>query len=242
MLKRVTIFDLNCTKNIHLTVLNEEKMQLPNIDNLTPRAMKVLVYFLTLHTALLVASNAGGAKMIALPFGLSASATVFSYMVTFVILDATAELFGRKYSRLMINVGLGALVLSVIFFSIAIAAPAAPFWAGQTAYENTLGSAWRILLGGWMSYLVSQYLDVWSYFKLKQSKFGGENLWWRSWASTALAQLLDTIIFMTVAFYGVFPLLPAIAGQYLLKLVLAAVGTPVVYLLVKYGRKYSDSE
>jgi queuosine precursor transporter len=206
------------------------------------RRVILLIYLMTVHTALLVASNAGGAKMIALPFGLSASATVFSYMATFAILDATAEIYGPKFSKLMINVGLGALVLSVLFFSLSIMAPAAPFWKGQEAYVSTLGSAWRILLGGWLAYLVSQNLDIWGYFKLKSSAFGEKNLWWRSWASTAIAQILDTVIFMTIAFYGVFPIFDAILGQYVLKLILAALGVPVVYLIVKFGKRYIANE
>lgn len=205
-------------------------------EDAPPKNLRVFVLLLTLHTALLVASNAGGAKMIAVPGGLAASATVFSYMATFAILDVIAELYGKKYSQLTINLGLLGLVLSVVFYQLTIAAPPADFWKGQEAYELTLGTAWRILLGGWTAYMVAQYLDVWGFLRLKQSAFGAKNLWWRSWASTALAQILDTVIFMFVAFYGVFPLLPAIAGQYILKLILAAIAIPVIYGIVAWAK------
>lgn len=198
------------------------------------------IYLLTIHTALLVASNAGGAKMIALPFGLAASATVFSYMATFVILDIISEVYGKEKAKITINVGLMALVLSVTFFTISILAPSAVFWNGQQSYVETLGSSWRILLGGWVSYLVSQNLDVWSFFKLKESRFGN-SLFVRAVGSTAIGQILDTVIFMTIAFYGVFPLLPAIIGQYLIKVVLTLAMLPVLYILVPWARKRTDS-
>lgn len=203
--------------------------------NFNERKLKLLIYLITLHTALLVASNAAGAKMIAVPAGLAASATVFSYMATFVVLDVVAELFGKQYSRLVINVGLGALIVSVSFFQLSIAAPAADFWKDQQAYETTLGSSWRILLGGWTSYTVSQYLDVWSFFKIKETDIGKNRLWLRAFGSTTIGQLIDTCIFITIAFYGKFPILPAIAGQYLLKIVLAIFSVPIIYLGVRLG-------
>ncbi len=197
---------------------------------------RTLVYLATFHTALLVASNAAGAKMIAVPGGMAASATVFSYMATFVVLDVVAELFGKMYSKLVIKVGLGALLISVSFFELAIVAPAADFWNNQTAFQTTLGSSWRILLGGWTAYMASQYFDVWTFFRIKESRIGAPRLWLRALISTALGQFVDTCIFMSVAFGGTFPLLPAIAGQYILKLILAVASVPVIYLGVHWGR------
>lgn len=206
-----------------------------NQVNFTNKTLTVFLYLLTFHTALLVASNAAGTKMIALPGGLAASATVFSYMVTFVVLDIVSELYGKKYSKLVINVGLGALILSVAFFQFSIIAPAADFWSHQDAYEATLGSTLRILIGGWTAYMVSQYLDVWLFFRVKSTKTGRNKLWLRALVSTAIGQFIDTCIFITIAFYGVFPILPAIAGQYILKLILAIISLPIVYIGVKWG-------
>ena len=84
--------------------------------------------------------------------------------------------------------------------------------------------------------MVSQYLDVWSFFKIRDTTIGRDKLWLRALGSTAIGQFIDTCIFMTVAFYGAFPLLPAISGQYLLKLILAVASVPIVYLGVHWGR------
>ena len=203
---------------------------------LTERSFRVFVVLLTIHTTLVISSNAAGSKIIALPGGLAASATVISYMLSFVLLGSIAELFGRAYARRVVNLGLSAMAISVAFFELAIHLPGAAFWAHQEAYSEVLGSSLRLLLGGWSAYLLGQHLDVWGFFLIKRSRLGGDRLWLRSLGSTLIGQLIDTAVFITIAFYGTVPLLPTIAGQYLIKLVIASLTTPVIYLAVGWGR------
>lgn len=203
---------------------------------LSDRNIRVFVVLLTIHTSLVVASNVAGSKLIALPLGLAASATVISYMLSFVLLGSIAELFGRRYARLVVNLGLAAMALSVAFFELAIHLPAASFWTHQRDFEQVLGAVPRLVLGGWAAYLLGQHLDVAGFFLLKATRLGGERLWLRSWGSTLLGQLVDTIIFITIAFAGTAPLLRAILGQYLVKLAIATLTTPLVYAAVGWGR------
>jgi len=193
------------------------------------RKTKIFLYLMTAHTALLVASNAGGAKMIAVTETLAASATVFSYSITFLVIGLTAELYGKDAAKLTINVGFAALILSVLFFTISIAAPPANFWTGQAGYEATLGLGPRLLLGGWISYLVAQYMDVAIFWAIRKMT-GGRHLWLRAVASMTISQFVDTVIFMSIAFAGIYPLANSIFGQYLIKIVIAIVLTPLMYL------------
>ena len=85
--------------------------------------------------------------------------------------------------------------------------------------------------------MVSQHLDVWIFHKLKQIT-NGKHLWLRNNLSTLTSQFIDTTIFITISFYGVFPILPAIFGQYLIKVIIALLDTPIVYLAVLTIRKY----
>jgi len=203
---------------------------------LTERNLRVFVVLLTIHTSLVIASNAAGSKLIALPLGLAASATVISYMLSFVLLGSIAELFGRGLARLVVNLGLAAMAFSVAFFELAIHLPAASFWTHQGAFEQVLGSTPRLLAGGWTAYLLGQHLDVSGFFLLKRTRLGGERLWLRSWGSTLIGQLVDTAVFITIAFAGTAPLVPAIAGQYLVKLAIASLTTPLIYAAVGWGR------
>ena len=203
--------------------------------------LKYFLLLMALHGSLLVTSTVAGAKVFALPFGFTASATVLSYMCTFIVLDTIAELYGRQFSRLVINLGLVGMAVSALYFELAIWLPPADGWSHQAAFEMVLNSAWRIWLGGWAAYILSQNLDLWSFLKLKDMVWIGRgSLAFRAWLSMLIGQLLDTLVFMTIAFYGVFPLGSAIVGQYLVKVIFATIAAPLVSIGVWIGRDWIE--
>ncbi|SDN20312.1 queuosine precursor transporter [Desulfonauticus submarinus] len=211
------------------------------IQHLTEKDIKILITLISLNTALLVASNAAGAKMISVFGNLAASATVFSYAFSFVFTDIISEIYGKQKASFAVKIGFLGLLISVIFFTISIAAPPASFWKNQKAYETTLQLGPRMLAGGWTSYMVSQHLDVWIFHKLKHLT-NGKHLWLRNNGSTLISQFIDTCIFITISFYGVFPIIPAIAGQYLIKVIIALLDTPIVYCAVYYIKRYIQTK
>jgi uncharacterized integral membrane protein (TIGR00697 family) len=86
------------------------------------------------------------------------------------------------------------------------------------------------------AYLFSQYHDVWA-FHFWRGVTGERFLWLRNNASTIVSQLLDSVVFITVAFYGVMPLMPLILGQWVVKVGIAVLDTPLVYLVVHLVRR-----
>jgi queuosine precursor transporter len=206
------------------------------MNELQSKRTVAMLWLISAHTSLLLASNAGGAKMIAVPGGLAASATVFSYAVTFPLADLINELGGPRAARISVNIGFVSLVVLVSFLQLCILAPPAAFWHDQEAFQKTLGFGWRILAGGWLSYLVGNHLDVMIFHAIRK-RTGEKWFWLRKNASTAISQLVDTVIFMSVAFGGVFPIAKAIPGQYLLKFAVAVVCTPLSYILLKFVRR-----
>jgi len=129
--------------------------------------------------------------------------------------------------------------LTFLIALIAVALPSAPFWKGQQAYAQTLGLVGRIVLGGLVSYLVSQHFDVWAFlFWRKRTK--GRWLWVRNNLSTLTSQLINTILFVLIVFTGVIPnaaLIPTICGHFLVKALLAIADTPFIYLGVWWVRR-----
>ena len=95
-----------------------------------------------------------------------------------------------------------------------------------------LGVPIRIIIASLSAFIFSQSWDIFIFHKLK-----GKKLWIRNNLSTMTSQIIDTGIFMMIAFYGVFPIIPAMIAQYLFKIGYAMLDTPICYLGVKWVRE-----
>lgn len=192
------------------------------------RSLFLQLLLLGLFVSILVAANAGGSKLIA--FGpLAASATVFAYAISFLITDITCEVFGKEVARAFVIAGFVGVLLAAIFFRVAVVAPPAPFYSSQEAFELVFQTSPRLLAGGLAGYLVSQFFDVRFYHYLKRLT-RGRHMWLRNNVSTLSSQFIDTSIFIFIAFYGIVEeLLMLILGQYVIKVLIAILDTPVLY-------------
>lgn len=195
-------------------------------------------YLLGLFVGLLIISNVISAKLfmigsIVLP--VAALVYVFTYPIT----DMVSEIYGKKKAQELIKVGLVAQLVILGVLLIAINLPPAPFFELQDQYATILGSGIRIIIASLSAYTISQFIDVQVFHKLKQ-KHGEEKLWLRNNASTLTSQFVDTTIFIVIAFYGVMPtgaLISLVATQYLFKVAVAVLDTPLVYLGVNWLKK-----
>jgi uncharacterized integral membrane protein (TIGR00697 family) len=163
---------------------------------------------------------------------LSLSASIWVYSATFIFTDVIAEIWGKKTARKAIYAG--ALMYPLLFATtqFSIEWQPHPSWAeNQAAYATTMGTTVRIVIASFSAFVASQLHDVWAFHFWKE-KTGGKYLWLRNNASTWTSQLIDTVVFYTVGFYGVFPVLPLIGVTYLAKIAIAALDTPIVYGVV----------
>jgi uncharacterized integral membrane protein (TIGR00697 family) len=90
-----------------------------------------------------------------------------------------------------------------------------------------------------LSYMVSQTFDVWAFAHIK-TRTGEAKLWLRNNGSTIGSQLLDTVIFYGIAFFGIIPtaqLIQLIVATYILKIVIALIDTPFVYFVIWFVRR-----
>jgi queuosine precursor transporter len=183
-----------------------------------------------LFTGSLVISAVLAAKVVALG-PLVVPAGVLAFALTFLCTDVINEIFGPRHAYRVVLAGLVALVATLLLIRLAILAPPAPFWPHQDAFATILSTGERVIVASLVAYVISQTADVWIFARLRRAT-GGRMLWLRNNASTSLAQLLDSAVFVTAAFYGVLPVPPLILGQWIVKLAIAALDTPVVYLAV----------
>ena len=164
-------------------------------------------------------------------FGLFMPAGILAYSITFICTDVISEIWGKQRANQTVLGGFVAIVAVLILIQISLYWPKAPFWNNEAAFQSILGSTTRIMVASVVAYLVSQFHDVWA-FHFWKKKTNDRHLWLRNNLSTAVSQFLDSFIFITIAFYGVTPIWPLILGQWIIKIVIALLDTPVVYLVV----------
>lgn len=193
-------------------------------------------------TCLLV-SNIIAVKLVSIG-GLIFPAAVILFPFTFLITDTVSEVWGRKRAAELVWLGFIMSVVMVVFLQLSRFLPGAHIWEGQEAFDAVLGAVPRIVVASMAAYLVSQLHDIWS-FHFWRRVTGGKHLWLRNNLSTMSSQLLDSAVFISLAFAGIVPgagLLVMIFSQYLVKLVIAMLDTPLCYLLVKWARGKKEGE
>jgi uncharacterized integral membrane protein (TIGR00697 family) len=179
-----------------------------------------------------------GNKQVALG-PLAVEAGIFAFLLLVVTSSSVAELHGRSTANRLVLIGFVPLIVSLLLSLAVLAIPASPQMdpARLSAFETVMGGTPRIWIGGILAYGISTFLNVTIFSRLKASE-GSRLLWLRAAIASVLSQVVDTLIFITVAFYGVFPIAELIAGQMLAKVVLSAVLVPpLVYAFVAIGRR-----
>ena len=199
-----------------------------------------LAVLLSIFSAALVAANLIGSKVTVI-LGVSVSVGIFAYPLTFLITDIVSEVHGRKWAQNFVWGGLIAQLLVLVLILIALAMPASERFAIEAEYQEVFKQSARIIAASLTAFLVSQSLDVWVFHKIKE-RAKGRFLWLRNNLSTILSQLVDTMLFMYLAFWHAFPKMTtgfvfSLAMTYWgLKILFALIDTPFVYLGVRWLR------
>jgi hypothetical protein len=189
-------------------------------------------YMIGMYCALIVVANILASKIVVFA-SFTIPAAVIVYATSFLLTDMLSEFYGKEQARKAVWAGFIANIMLVFSVYIAIIWEPASFWPNQAAFETVLRNTPRIVAASMVAYLVSQHHDVISYHWW-MGKFP-QHLWLRNNASTVVSQALDTVIFISLAFYGIFPVGTMIIGQYVVKLLIALLDTPFIYLVKKAG-------
>lgn len=187
--------------------------------------------------SLLVANIVAG-KIISI-FGLIVPSAVVAYGITFLCTDVINEIWGKAEAQRTVMLGLKIQLFSLVLIMLAIALPSAPFAKDfSQSFNIVLGQNARVVIASLTAYMISQWHDVLS-FNFWKNKTKGKHKWVRNNLSTLGSQVIDTAIFITIAFWGMVPnILWMIFSQYVIKAIIALIDTPFFYLLT---RKHNDT-
>jgi uncharacterized integral membrane protein (TIGR00697 family) len=208
--------------------------------NLDKRVRLFVVLAAAFCTALVVADIIG-VKLFEVhlgPIEAVMSVAMIAFPVTFVLTDLLHEFYGKKAARFVTWLGLGMALFT--FAAIRIAsdiewAPLtrAPDYRGtvESAFNNVFGGSQRILIASMVAYVAGQLTDITVFHLLKRLSHN-RWLWLRATGSTVVSQLIDTVVFQSVAWLSVLPagvVLNLILTSYAVKLLVAVGLTPVIY-------------
>lgn len=161
--------------------------------------------------------------------GIVVPAAIFIYTLTFTLIDLINETLGKQGARKVIFASLIANLLLAAYTQLAVALPPASFYQGQEAFSAVLGNTPRIVFASLIAYLISSLIDA-EIFALWKSRMHGPK-WARVLISNAISTGVNSMVFITLAFYGLMPLWALIQGQYLVKMGITVISLPLIYLV-----------
>lgn len=208
----------------------QEKLHLKEFRHFTAIAV--------VFTAILLISNVASSKILKLgPFDFDGGTILFP--LSYIFGDVLTEVYGYKRTRKIIWLGLLMNVLMAVVFMIVAWLPPSFEWPNQDAYTAILGWTPRIVLASVIAYFAGEFSNSYILAKIK-IWMNGRRLWMRTIASTVVGEGFDTIIFVMIAFYGVLPpglLLAVIVSNYIFKVGVEVIFTPLTYLVVGYLKR-----
>lgn len=186
-----------------------------------------------LFTALLLISNISAVKLISVG-PLIMDGGIFLFPLVYIVGDILAEVYGFKAARRAVLLAFGVSALAALTFWVVQLSPPAEGWENQEAWESVLGFVPRIVIASLAAFLVGQLLNAWVLVRIKERTQEG-SLWARLLGSTVVGQLADTVVFCTVAFYGVITgaeFLNYVITGYVYKTAIEAILLPITYRAV----------
>jgi uncharacterized integral membrane protein (TIGR00697 family) len=211
-----------------------------------PAYPRPLFVYALIYGGMTVIAGVLGFKQVALPGGLAVESGIFAFLMLVVLSSSVAQLYGRQVADRMVLWGFLPLAFSILLILVVLSLPPSPDMPPDNvaAFERVLSSTPRIMAAGPVAYGVSLFLNVWIFSILRGQAESGTNgnVWMmvRGGIASALSQVVDTVIFITLAFYGQFPIRDLIIGQMIAKVVLSIVLVPPLIALAVWIARRLD--
>jgi queuosine precursor transporter len=227
---------LSANKFLKLSIMSNEKIDFR------------LIIALTLYLVSLFASNTLGLKLMPFLFGTHLSVSVFFFPFVFLTTDVIGLVYGKQMAKNFVWAGFLSILVFLIYSVISIITPWSQDNFMPQAWFNTIfGVSFRMSVASLLAYIIGEYQDVFSFFYLVD-KLHIKAFWLRSNLSNLWSQALDTLIFMFVAFLGIYSvktILLISLPWWLYKVGMGIFYTPLSYLgiyLLKYGNQTDKNQ
>lgn len=189
-------------------------------------------------TSLLLISNVAAVKLIALTLPGDRVVTVdggaLLFPLVYILGDVLAEVYGWAAAKRAVWSGFIVSALASLTFWLVQISPASPSWQNQEAFTAVLGFVPRIVIASLCGFLIGQLLNSYVLVWVKE-KFVDRRLWVRLIGSTVVGEFADTLVFCTIAFYGVITgeeFFGYVAFGYVWKTLLEVILLPITYRVI----------
>ena len=196
-----------------------------------------------LFTATLITTNLLNAKVFAV-LGFAFPAGIITFPLAFLTGDILTEIYGYSRVRSVIWTGFVAIAFMAVMAVAAIYLPPAGFWQNQAAFKTVLAQEPRIVLASFLAYFGGEFCNSYILAKIKV-RTGGKSMWLRFVSSTAGGQAVDTLVFMSVAYLGIFPagaMVTLFISSWIFKVSWEIVALPISLPIVRWLKRQEDED
>ena len=210
------------------------------------KVSELQLFLSVLFVTSLLISNIITAKQVLLPFGITMTGAVFIFPVTYILSDLFSEVYGYRWSRITCYLAFAMNLLMVLLFSLVIVTPAPDYWTNQEAFQTVLGSTPRVLAASLLAFILGDMVND-KVFRRMKEKHPNElkGFGWRAILSSLVGELVDSLIFLPLAFLGQMPIATLAVMticQVGIKTGYVVVILPITRLVVKLVSKYENKE
>lgn len=194
----------------------------------------LFVYAALLFVACLLCSNIAAFKLITLFGDITITGSVFLFVITYILNDVVAEVYGYEAAKKIIWAGFALNAFVALYFQFTIALPSPAYFQGSEAYATVLGNTPRMLVASLSAYLVGSFMNAKIMVRMKAWRT--EKLFARCILSTFAGECADSVIFVLVAFAGAYDartIAVMIATQAIFKTVYEIVAFPLTRVVIR---------
>ncbi|KZX14753.1 queuosine precursor transporter [Methanobrevibacter curvatus] len=226
-------------------ILMKEKMSIYVFNKLKTSKPQVFAYLTALFATILIVSNLASTKMFDFfSTGLVWDGGAVLFPLSYILGDVITEIFGFEKAKKVIWTAFVMNLIAVLALFFVQILPPGPGWEHQIAYETIIGFMPRIVAGSLIAFVSGQILNSYVFVKIKEIT-NGKRFWQRAIGSSLVGDLVDTVIFTTIAFFGTistFQFFGLLTIAYLTKIIGETVLLPVTYGVVKFCEKIMINE
>jgi len=194
---------------------------------------------MALFVAVLIISNVASTKILMIGSFIKFDGGTILFPISYIFGDILTEVYGYSRARRVIWIGFFCAALAALIFYIVQILPPARGWENQEAYVKILGLTPRIVAASLVAYFAGEFSNSFTLAKMKIFT-RGKWLWTRTIGSTLIGELVDTLLFVTIAFFGIFDLsllCSVFISNYIFKVGVEVIATPLTYVIVRFLKR-----